>query len=123
MNFASIRLVSRDVDALANFYAMLTGTSPNRPAPAFAEFRFGAIALAISDEETVRRFNAGAAIASANRSAIIEFEVPDVDAIEARLPAEVERVMPPADMPWGNRSMLLRDPESNVVNVFSRPAP
>jgi hypothetical protein len=29
--------------------------------------------------------------------------------------------MPPTTMPWGNRSMLLRDPDGNVVNVFSRP--
>jgi hypothetical protein len=30
--------------------------------------------------------------------------------------------MAPTTMPWGNRSMLLRDPDGNVVNIFSRPA-
>ena len=25
-------------------------------------------------------------------------------------------------MPWGNRSLLLRDPDGNLVNIFSRPA-
>lgn len=122
MNFASVRLVSKNVDALAAFYEMLTGITPNRPVPAFADFRFGSVGLAISDEEVVRRFNAGAAVAASNRSAIVEFEVEDVDAVNARLPADVERAMPPADMPWGNRSMLLRDPDGNVVNIFSRPA-
>jgi hypothetical protein len=29
-------------------------------------------------------------------------------------------VMPPTNMPWGNRSMLLRDPDGTLVNVFSR---
>ena len=33
----------------------------------------------------------------------------------------VEVAMPPATMPWGNRSMLLRDPDGNAVNVFARP--
>ena len=33
----------------------------------------------------------------------------------------VDYVMPPADMPWGNRSMLLRDPDGNVINIFARP--
>jgi uncharacterized glyoxalase superfamily protein PhnB len=29
--------------------------------------------------------------------------------------------MPPASQPWGNRSMIFRDPEGNLINVFSRP--
>jgi hypothetical protein len=27
--------------------------------------------------------------------------------------------MPPADMPWGNRSLLLRDPDGVLVNVYA----
>ena len=29
--------------------------------------------------------------------------------------------MPPATQPWGNRSMIFRDLEGNLINVFSRP--
>jgi uncharacterized glyoxalase superfamily protein PhnB len=29
-------------------------------------------------------------------------------------------VMPPTTQPWGNRSMIFRDPAGNPVNVFSR---
>jgi uncharacterized glyoxalase superfamily protein PhnB len=122
MQFASVRLVTRDVDRLANFYRALTSVEPERPAPQFANFRFGAVALAISDESVIQRFNAGAAVAAANRSAIVEFQVDDVDALHGRLPAETEVAMPPATMPWGNRSLLLRDPDGNVVNIFARPA-
>ena len=32
----------------------------------------------------------------------------------------VEWVMPPTTQPWGNRSMIFRDPAGNLVNVFSR---
>ena len=28
--------------------------------------------------------------------------------------------MPPTTQPWGNRSMMFRDPAGNLVNVFSR---
>jgi uncharacterized glyoxalase superfamily protein PhnB len=122
MQFASVRLVTRDVDRLAAFYRLITSVEPERPAPPFANFRFGAASLAISTEAVVQQFNAGAAVAAANRSAIIEFQVDDLDAFAARLPADVEVAMPPATMPWGNRSMLLRDPDGNVVNIFSRPA-
>jgi len=59
-------------------------------------------------------------VAASNRSAILEFEVDDVDPVRAVL-ADVELVMPPTVMPWGNRAMLLRDPDGNLVNVYSRP--
>jgi uncharacterized glyoxalase superfamily protein PhnB len=121
MQFASVRLVTRDVDRLAAFYRMITSVEPERPAPQFANFSFGSVALAISAESLVQQFNAGAAIAAANRSAIVEFEVDDVDAVHARLPGDIDVAMPPTTMPWRNRSMLLRDPDGNVINIFARP--
>jgi uncharacterized glyoxalase superfamily protein PhnB len=129
MQFASVRLVTADpasVDALVSFYTQLAGPSgitATRPVPDFAELRFDGLALAISTQRMVQQFNAGAARAAANQSAILEFEVDDVDAVLQRLgDAALDTAMPPTTMPWGNRSMLLRDPDGNVVNVFSRPA-
>ena len=121
MQFASTRIVTADVDRLVGFYEALLGMTATRPAPEFAEFRWGPVAFAISDLTLVQRFNAGAAVPGQNRSAIIEFQVDDTDAVHARLSADVEIVMPPTTMPWGNRSMLLRDPDGNAVNVFVRP--
>ena len=121
MQLASVRLVTANIDRLVTFYVALTHIEPVRPAPAFAEFRFGDVSLAISDEELIKQFNAGAAIAASNRSAMIEFQVDNVDVVndEARS-LGLEIVMPPSDMPWGNRSMLLRDPDGNVINIFVR---
>jgi len=31
-----------------------------------------------------------------------------------------EIVLEPTDMPWGNRSMMLRDPDGGLVNFFAR---
>lgn len=124
MKFASVRLITGDpasVDALVSFYTHLTGVVAIRPVPDFAELRFAGLVLAISTERMVQQFNAGAARAAANRSAILEFEVDDVDALLQRLGgATLDTAMPPTTMPWGNRSMLLRDPDGNVVNLFSR---
>jgi len=120
MQFASVRIVTANVDRLVAFYEALLGAPATRPSPDFAEFRWGGVAFAISSEAMIQRFNAGAAIAASNRSAIIEFQVDDVDAVRAGLAADTDVAMPPADMPWGNRSMLLRDPDGNVVNVFAR---
>lgn len=120
MKFASVRIATRQFDTLLAFYARLSGAEPVRLAPEFAELRLpGGAVLAISSEAAIRQFNQGAAVAASNRSAIFEFEVDDVDPVHAAL-SDVELVMPPTVMPWGNRSMLLRDPDGNLVNVFSR---
>lgn len=123
MKLASVRLVTREFDRLVSFYTLLTEIDAVRLAPEFAEVRLDAAVLAISGEGLIRQFNAGAAVAAANRSSILEFQVDDVDAVHHRLGTEsVDCVMPPTQMPWGNRSMLLRDPDGNLVNVFSKPA-
>jgi uncharacterized glyoxalase superfamily protein PhnB len=122
MKFASVRVVTRNLEEMVEFYQRLSGIEAARPAEGFAEIRFEGAALAISSEQLIQRFNVGAAIAAANRSAILEFEVTDVDAVFDRMNAlGTSVVMPTTLMPWGNRSLLLRDPDGNLVNVFSRP--
>jgi uncharacterized glyoxalase superfamily protein PhnB len=122
MKFASVRLVTQQFEALLAFYSRLSGTAATRLADGFAEVRLEGATLAISDERLVQRFNQGAATAASNRSAILEFEVADVDGTLARMAeAGAELAMPPTVMPWGNRSALLRDPDGSLVNVFCRP--
>ena len=53
---------------------------------------------------------------------ILDFLAADADAEYERIKAlGVQWVMPPASQRWGNRSMIFRDPEGNLINVFSRP--
>jgi len=121
MKLASVRLVTNNVDSLVSFYTMLTGAPAARLAEDFAEIRTEGAIVAIGSERSIKQFNVGAATAAANRSAILEFEVDDVDGVRARLSdAPVDYVMAPTNQPWGNRSMLLRDPDGNLINIFSR---
>lgn len=123
MKFASVRLVTEQFEAVLDFYKNLSQIEPVRLADGFAEVRFDGVVLAISAQQLVARFNAGAAIAASNRSAILEFDVADVDAVHHHLlHHHVEVVLPPTRMPWGNLSLLVRDPDGNLVNIFSRPA-
>ncbi len=123
MDFASIRIITTDVDRLAQFYELVTGTPAARPAPVFAEFRTGAGALAIASTATVAMLGEDAPEPGHNESVIIEFLVADVDAEFARLREALDDVvLEPATMPWGNRSAMFRDPDGNLVNLFSRPA-
>ncbi|WP_321913227.1 MULTISPECIES: VOC family protein [unclassified Paraburkholderia] len=122
MKFASVRVVTTDIEKLVEFYQRLSGIEAVRLADGFAEMRFEGSTLAISSEHLIKLFNVGAATAAANQSAILEFEVEDVDAVFERMNASgATIVMPTTLMPWGNRSLLLRDPDGNLVNLFSRP--
>ncbi|MDR6690920.1 putative enzyme related to lactoylglutathione lyase [Microbacterium sp. 1154] len=122
MSFTSLRIVTDDLDAVVAFYERITGQQAERPAPVFAQFRGSGTNLAIASTATVAMLH-GAVAPATNRSVLLEFEVADVDAEFARLRmSDDDVVLEPTTMPWGNRSALVRDPDGNVVNLFSRPA-
>ncbi|MEL7977455.1 VOC family protein [Isoptericola sp. F-RaC21] len=120
---ASVRLITDDVGRLTAFYERLTGVLADRPSPEFAEVRTPRGTLAIGSTRTVGLFGPGAAEPGSNRTAIVEFRVEDVDAVHAGLDDTVEVVTPPTTMPWGNRSLLVRDPDGTLVNCFTPVSP
>jgi uncharacterized glyoxalase superfamily protein PhnB len=116
MNFASVRIITDQVGPLADFYERVTGQAARRYTPDFAELVLPGATLAIGSSRTA----AGKAVPAANRTAIIEFRVDDVDAEFARLRDSLEDVVQePTTMPWGNRSLLFRDPDGGLVNLFT----
>jgi len=118
MKFASTRLIAADIKAMVGFYEMVTSQTAEWLAPVFAEIVTPSATLAIGSAETVALFETGSAEPCANRTAIIEFIVEDVDAEYARLKDKVEMIHEPKLMPWGNRSVQFRDPEGTAVSLF-----
>ena len=120
----SLRLITDDVTGLAAFYERVTGTPVEWSTPDFAELRTSVGVLALGSTRTVALFGAGSARPADNHTAIIEFQVDDVDAAYDRIrQAPTEFVNGPTTMPWGNRSLLLRDPDGNLVNLFTPVTP
>jgi predicted enzyme related to lactoylglutathione lyase len=118
MKFAYTRLITADVSRLASFYEKLLGASPEGD-DNYVELHPGGAILAIASRKAASYMHGGDWSASANRSAILEFEVDDVDAERARIGSFVtDWLQQPKDMPWGNRSMLFRDPDGNPINFF-----
>lgn len=120
MNFVSTRIITEDVQRLVGFYEKATGLKATWSTPDFAELHTSTATLAMGSSATVSLFAEGAARAADNRSVIIEFRVEDVDQIRAAL-AENDAliVQELTTMPWGNRSLLVRDPDGNLVNFFT----
>jgi predicted enzyme related to lactoylglutathione lyase len=120
MNFVSVRLIAGDIKRLVEFYGSVTGLAPKWYTEDFAELATPSCVLAIGSQRTMDMFGAGAARSGANQTAIIEFRVQDVDKEYARLVGLVDDfVQAPTTQPWGNRSILFRDPEGNLVNFFT----
>jgi predicted enzyme related to lactoylglutathione lyase len=124
MDFISVRIITSDVARLASFYEQATGVRASRQGEDFAELRTARATLAIGSERTVALFAPGAARPADNHSVIIEFLVDDVDRVHDNLTSVVSNfVTEPTTMPWGNRSLLLRDPDGNLVNFFTPVTP
>ncbi|MFC4375464.1 VOC family protein [Nocardia halotolerans] len=120
MKLVSIRLITDDIQRLVSFYHHVTGVEANWATPDFAEIVTPVCTLAIGSTRTVALFGAGSAHPADNHTAILEFLVPDVDAEYRRLRDTVEDfVNQPTTMPWGNRSLLFRDPDGNLINLFT----
>jgi uncharacterized glyoxalase superfamily protein PhnB len=121
MNFKQSRLVTEDVERLTGFYEMLTGAKAEVLNSGYVEFQHNPCAgLAIAASTVTQFYGEGTLDAANNRSLVLDFEVEDVDAQYARLkPKVAEWVQKPKTMPWGNRSILFRDPDGNLINMFT----
>ncbi len=120
MDFVSIRVITDDVRRLVEFYEQATGLPARWATEDFAELVTPSCTLAIASTRTMQMFRARAARPADNHSAIIEFRVDDVDKEYEKLKNVVsEFVQEPTTMPWGNRSLLFRDPDGNLVNFFT----
>lgn len=120
MQLAATRIITDDVDALVAFYEEVTGITAERLHPMFAELRTASGTLAIASSATVPLLGVDAAEARANRSVILDLLVDDVDETHKTLRDVIEVfVNEPTDMPWGNRSLLARDPDGNLINFFT----
>ncbi|MEU0546295.1 VOC family protein [Micromonospora sp. NPDC005979] len=124
MNLVSVRIITGDVARLVNFYERVTGVRADWATEDFAELRTTSGTLAIGSTRTVSLFAPGSAQPADNRSLIIEFLVDDVDSVHQNLTGVVEDfVNEPTTLPWGNRSLLFRDPDGNLVNFFTPVTP
>lgn len=120
MDFISIRIITGDVPRLVGFYERATGVRARWATDDFAEIVTPTATLALASTRTVPLFAPGSARPADNHSVITEFLVDDVDRVHRELADRVTDVVAePTTMPWGNRSLLFRDPDGNLVNFFT----
>jgi len=115
-------LITNNLENLRDFYREVLQVEPKIYQEDYLEFPTGEAILSLYKEESLDKTVPGAMRAGANKSIMLEFEVADVDKEYARLKQAklpIDWVMPPTTFPWGNRSIYFRDPEGNMINLFS----
>jgi catechol 2,3-dioxygenase-like lactoylglutathione lyase family enzyme len=113
-------LITTDVNRLAAFYAHVLGIEPHKDGADYVEFRTSRGVLALFSANAQEKYIPGSARPGENHSLVIEFEVGDVDREYARLHRLVKTwVKEPSTQPWGTRSTYFRDPDGNLVDLFT----
>jgi len=115
-------LITKQIEALRDFYREVLQVEPKVYEDDYLEFPLEGATLSLYKQESLDKTVPGAMQAGHNKSVLLEFQVPDVDQEYARLKQAkltIDWVMPPTTFPWGNRSIYFRDPEGNMVNLYS----
>ncbi len=119
-NLVSLRIITGDIKRLVKFFEEVTETKAKWATEDFAEVKSESFTLAIGSTRTLTFFGEGVAQSETNKSIIIEFLVENVDDEYERIKNLTnEIVQKPITMPWGNRSLLFRDPDGNLINFFT----
>ena len=119
MNLVNARIVTDNVGRLAAFYSAVLGTKVVVN-DYYVEIPTGVATLALCRRRFTEVDGCGSSAIGAERI-ILDFEVDNVDADHQRLgDLDAGCVMAPTDQPWGARSAMFRDPDGNLINLFTR---
>lgn len=121
MKLASLRIITKDIRQSVQFYEKVTGLTAQWYTEDFAELRTNSITIAIGSTRTMKMFgNEHFTESKGQGNIIIEFLTADVDHEYERIKTLTDHIVQePTTMPWGNRSLLFRDPDGNLINFFT----
>lgn len=120
VKLVSLKIITADIKRLVQFFEDATGITAQWATDDFAEVISDSFTLAIGSTRTLAFFGDDVAEPATNKSIIIEFLVENVDDnYEMIKGLTSEIVQKPTTMPWGNRSLLFRDPDGNLINFFT----
>ena len=123
VKFTHVCLITKKLEILRDFYQAVLQVEPKVYQEDYLEFPVEGAILSLYRQESLEQTVPGAMQAGHNRSVMLEFQVADVDREYHRLKQSqlpLDWVMVPTTFPWGNRSIYFRDPEGNMVNLYSK---
>nr|WP_315030108.1 VOC family protein [uncultured Chryseobacterium sp.] len=120
MKLTSLRIITKDIQQSVQFYEKAIGLTAQWYTEDFAELSTNTITIAIGSTRTMQMFGANLTGSEGSQNTIIEFWVSNVDDEYQRIKGLTDQIVQePTTMPWGNRSLLFRDPDGNLINFFT----
>ena len=122
MELVQSRIVTGEVEGMSRFYAVLLGQDVVTN-PYYVEVPTAgqSVALARMRFSDFQHQCCGPPRGVRQGEVILDFAAEEIDGEYPRIDAlGVEWLMLPTMQPWGRRSMMFRDPEGHLVNVFSK---
>lgn len=123
IRLASVRVITDDLARTVAFYEILTGATPNYLTEDFVELVTPSATLAVSHARRVPFLTDDTPSGAADNGSIVEFWVDDAKALFTALHAAYGEglavVQPPTMMAWGNVSVLIRDPNGVLINLYT----
>lgn len=117
--FAGVCIITKDVDRLGNFYHELLQVDYEREGDNLAFSTEGAL-FTIYSVRGMEHMAPGSMEGAGQGSFTIEFEVENVDReFEHLTEMGIPCIKPPITYPWGRRSAWFRDPDGNIINLFT----
>lgn len=123
IRLASVRIVTNDLPRTVGFYELLTGATPNFITDDFVELVTPSATLAVTAARRVGFLAGDASSGAPCNGSIVEFWADDAEALFSQLQValgdDLDVVQAPTMMPWGNVSIVLRDPNGILVNLYT----
>jgi catechol 2,3-dioxygenase-like lactoylglutathione lyase family enzyme len=104
------------------FYTRLLRLEPKKFTEDYVEFQLPGAVVSLYEEASFAQLAPEAVPKPGTGGVMLELQVANVDREFERLHSlglKLDIVLPPTTFPWGNRSFYLRDPDGNLVNVYS----
>lgn len=115
-------LITPQFATMQEFYRRLLHQEPKQFQKDYVEFQIpGAIVSLYEEASFVQTIPAGVPKPGTG-GMMLEIQVPDVDREYERLHSlglKINFILPPTTFPWGNRSTYLKDPDGNLVNLYT----
>ena len=107
---------------MQEFYKRLLHLEPKQYQVDYVEFETPGAIISLYEEASFAQIAPAAVPKPGTGGMMLELQVADVDQEFRRLHSlglNIDFLMPPTTFPWGNRSIYLRDPDGNLINLYS----
>jgi catechol 2,3-dioxygenase-like lactoylglutathione lyase family enzyme len=117
-----ICLITPQFTKMQEFYRRLLHLEPKQFQQDYVEFQTPGAIVSLYEEASFAQIAPAAVPKPGTGGMMLELQVADVDQEFRRLHTlgfHTKILLPPTTFPWGNRSMYLKDPDGNLLNLYS----